>query len=222
MTKPEKQFSGVVQCAHCANSAPMEIVSTYSKVVSHLDNAFTDKQFEYDAGDVFELLLCPACKDVTLRQYFWHEYADDEDISMRVLYPVANRSPLGLPEKIKSSYEAAVKVKTIDANAYGVLVGRVLEMVCDDRKATGNQLGEKLADLATKQEFPEKLVGVTNGLRNLRNIGAHATLGELTKMEVPILEDLCKAILEYVYSAPFLAQQAENSLARLKKRSKRT
>ena len=73
-----------------------------------------------------------------------------------------------------------------------------------------------MADLASKGEIPTKLIGVANSLRILRNIGAHATLGELTPGELPILENLCRAILEYVYTAPFLVEEAEKRVRLLK------
>ena len=65
-------------------------------------------------------------------------------------------------------------------------------------------------------EIPAKLVDVAAGIRRLRNIGAHADLGELTEGELPVLDDLTRAILEYVYSAPLLAKEAEKRFARLK------
>jgi hypothetical protein len=95
-------------------------------------------------------------------------------------------------------------------------------MVCEDRSAGGKDLHSKLQDLATKGEIPTKLVGVADSLRNLRNVGAHAVLGELSNAEVPILDDLCKAILEYVYSAPYLAKQAEDRLNSLKTKKTKT
>jgi hypothetical protein len=92
----------------------------------------------------------------------------------------------------------------------------MLELVCLDRKADGNFLGNKLANLAAMGEIPDKLVNVANGLKDLRNVGAHAALGELTEAELPILDQLTRAILEYVYSAPFLAQKAEERLRKLR------
>jgi len=56
-------------------------------------------------------------------------------------------------------------------------------------------------------------------VQKLRNIGAHADLGNLTKDEIPILSDLCKAILEYVYTAPALTDQVRRRLARLKRKN---
>lgn len=193
----------------------MEIVEEYSQVRDYEDPR---SGFRWEAGPVHELLLCPACRKITLRSYYWHDAAiDPSEIEYKVLYPVIEESPQGLPEIIQNAYDAANKVKAIDANAYAVLIGRLLELICEDRKASGKYLRDRLADLSGKGEIPEKLVGVANSLRTLRNIGAHATLGELTPGEIPILDNLCRAILEYVYSAPYMVEQAEKRVAALKK-----
>ena len=141
---------------------------------------------------------------------------DPEDVSFKILYPAAERTQKGLPLSVRKAYDAAQNVKHISVNAYGVLLGRVLEIVCEDRGATGATLDQKLKNLAEKKEIPEKLVDVATGVRQLRNIGAHASLGELTEQEIPILNDLTRAILDYVYSAPHLASVAASSLLALK------
>lgn len=82
----------------------------------------------------------------------------------------------------------------------------------------GKSLEHKLEDLSSKGDMPKKLVDVANGLRKLRNLGAHASNAALTDAEVPVLDNLTRAILEYVYSAPLLAQEAEDRLKALKER----
>ncbi|MCX6831870.1 MAG: DUF4145 domain-containing protein [candidate division Zixibacteria bacterium] len=217
MTK-EKSFSGLQRCGHCANAAPMEIVGYCPQLQDHGgrdDPPFTE-------GYIYEVLLCPACKGVVFRRYYWCDAYDESDtVDFEVLYPIIDKSPEGLPPTIAKAHEAAQRVRSIDPNAYGVLAGRVLELVCLDRKADGNFLGNKLASLAAKGEIPDKLVDVANGLKDLRNVGAHAALGELTEAELPILDQLTRAILEYVYSAPFLAQKAEETLRKLREKKRR-
>jgi hypothetical protein len=127
-----------------------------------------------------------------------------------------------LPSKVAKAYEAAGRVKPVDPNAFAVLLGRVLEHVCEDRGAIGETLNERLGDLAQKGEIPRKLADMAHGLRNLRNVGAHATLGELTESEIPILDDLCRAILEYVYSAPALVARVQERLDGLRAKSPRS
>ncbi|MFH0778411.1 MAG: DUF4145 domain-containing protein, partial [Candidatus Eisenbacteria bacterium] len=203
------------ECGHCGNVAPMQIVQEYSQVQSYED---PQSGFSWDAGPVYELLCCPACRQITLRTCYWHQIIHDEtEPKYKVLYPLTIASPHGLPPAVRRAYDAAKKVKSIDANAYGVLLGRLLEHVCQDRRASGRSLAEKLSDLRNRGEIPDKLARVAHSLRDLRNIGAHATVGELSPGEIPILDTLCRALLEYVYSAPFMVQQAERRVAALKK-----
>lgn len=53
-------------------------------------------------------------------------------------------------------------------------------------------------------------------LREVGNIAAHADEIELTPAEVPILDDLCRAILEYVYTTPALIKQVQARIDSLK------
>ena len=209
-----QQFSQKLQCRHCQNTRPMPIVTQFRRTIDTFEYLGNLEQEDR----IYQLLQCPACSEVTLQTTTWCDVRDDgSDVTYDILYPAAtgnDPSPMGLPDTIRKAFAAAQSVKTIDPNAYGVLLGRVLELVCLDRKAQGNTLAEQLKDLALKNEIPDKLVNVANSLRNLRNIGAHATLGNLTIEEIPILTSLCSAILEYVYTAPHLANEAE---ARLKK-----
>jgi hypothetical protein len=98
----------------------------------------------------------------------------------------------------------------------------MLEVVCEDRKAKGKNLYEKLKFLADQGQIPSNLVDVAHGLRRLRNIGAHEPLEGLSSDEIPILDYLSRAILEYIYIAPSLAEQAETRLKRLKEKKSGT
>lgn len=220
MTSTKRRTTGFITCHHCGNHAPMNIVAEYyrSLTPSYDPSDYYYEPYEPEEGYKYELLLCLACKEVTLWKYFEADYVDPESITIEALYPSAQSKLSGLPYRIQNTYEISLKVRTIDANAYAVLLGRILEMICEDRKATGKTLYNQLQDLVVKGEIPVKLVEVAQNLRVLRNVGAHASLGELTKDEIPILDDLCRAILEYVYSAPYLAEKAQQTLNRLKEK----
>lgn len=208
----EKRFNAPLTCAHCGNKAPMEVVAEYSRFEEH-DNE--DETFSWREGPFWEVLECPACKQVIFQQGYWHECIPEEG-GPEILYPAGPERIIGLPELIAKACEAAQKVKAIDSNAYAVLLGRVLDLVCIDKSAVGESLYERLSDIAGKGVMPKQLAVMAHALRQLRNIGAHADLGELTKAEVPILEALSKAILEYVYSAPALIQLVQTKIDSLK------
>jgi hypothetical protein len=152
-----------------------------------------------------------------LRSIDWGPWDDPlDDPCWDSLYPSPNQTPKALPKRVAKAYEAASRVRNIDPNAFAVLLGRVLDHVCEDRGATGKTLYNCLNDLATKGEIPQKLADMAHRLRDLRNVGAHANLGELTQTEIPILDDLCRAVLEYVYSAPELVARVNKRLDELR------
>lgn len=194
----------------------MKLIAKYEAVAPVYDEG---GEIVCAEGPCYELLKCPACKEVELRTYYFHT-SDNGEREYAVLYPTTSKGPLGLPAKIQKEYDAARRVRSASANAYSVLMGRVLELVCEDRKAGGKDLYNKLTDLSGRGEIPSKLVAVADKLRIFRNVGAHAVLGELTEKEVPILDNLSRAILEYVYSAPYLAEQAKKALDKLHQRNK--
>ncbi len=217
MSQAKQRVTEFLKCGHCGNYAPMNIVANYylSTKPDYPDEYYYP---EPDQGYTYELLLCLACEKVMLREYFEHDCMDSEDIKIETLYPTQGVKLCYLPSSIQKAYEAALKARAIDANAYAILLGRMLEVVCKDRKVKGENLYNKLEVLAKKGEIPNNLVGVAHGLRMLRNIGAHEPLEGLSSDEIPILDDLSKAILEYIYIAPTLARKAEERSKRLKKK----
>jgi hypothetical protein len=212
-------LSKLISCRHCGNISKMEISGN---VV--IDDTYIDPEYGplTDSGTTYSVLKCPACEKINIVSYFWHDGMESEDeTSYDFLYPQNASYPIGLPEKILTAYKAAEKVKSIDVNAYAILMRRLLELVCIDRNAKTGVLAQMLKELADKKEIPEKLVKVAIGLKDFGNIGAHAGSGELTEKEIPIVNALSSAILEYVYSAPHLATIAENKLKTIKTKAKK-
>lgn len=195
----------------------MLIAAVHSRIElqEHEDTAIT-----WNAGPFWQILECPCCDGVIFREGYWDEHLyEDTGPEYKILYPSGPEHIRGLPMKISKAYEASQKVKLIDSNAFAVLLGRVLELVCIDKNAVGNSLFERLKDIADRGIMPQQLADMAHALRQLRNIGAHADLGELTNAEVPILEDLSIAILEYVYSAPALVELVQSKLDAFNKKS---
>jgi Domain of unknown function (DUF4145) len=221
MSQAKQRITEFLKCRHCGNFAPMNIVASYYLSTKPEPQDPQEEYYDQYApknGYNYELLLCLACKKITLREYWEHDYMATEDIEIETLYPAQGVKLFYLPSSIQKAYEAALKARAIDANAYAILLGRMLEVVCEDREVKGNRLIDKLEALAKKGEIPDNLLGVAHGLRMLRNIGAHEPLEGLSSDEIPILDDLSRAILEYIYVAPTLASQAVERSQRLKKK----
>jgi len=207
----QKGFTIALKCGYCGNVATMEIKASCGHMTNPTENI----------GEAFELVLCPSCKNVNLVITRYEEVYDgvypEYDKITEISYPVEPKQVIGLPIKVSKAYKAAIKVRSIDPNAFAVLLGRVLEEVCKDRRATGKTLYERLKDLANKGEIPERLAEMAQSLRQFRNVGAHADLGELTENEIPFLDDLSRAILEYVYSVPKLVERVQRRLDEINK-----
>jgi hypothetical protein len=203
------------KCNHCGNLVTMEQVAIYSGIKSYDNYGQVQHPMEWSAGYVYQTLKCPACEGITFQSYLYHDQMDEPE-TPQTLYPNEARQILGLPTSIEAAYRAAVKVKNIDANLYAVQLGRVIELLCVEKRARGKSLFEKLENLAKTGIVPSPLVDMAQSLRGFRNIGAHATLGDIQPTEIPFLEDLCRAILEYVYSGPKLIENAKARLEKLK------
>jgi hypothetical protein len=210
-------LSKLISCGHCSNISNMEIIGNVFDTIKVSDPGPVS---EY--GTAYSILKCPACEKTNIVSYNWNDYMEsDDEITYEILYPKNNNDPRGLPDNILSTYKAAEKIKSIDVNAYVILLRRMLELVCLDRSAKGDTLAVMLNDLATKKEIPDKLVKVAKGIKDFGNIGAHAKIGELSDKEIPIVKALSLAILEYIYTAPYLTKIAENKLNAIKGKVKK-
>lgn len=211
-----KALSELMTCGHCGNLSHMPILGN-----AVIDDETTDHEYMGQSGSTYSILDCPACHKTNIISFDWYDGIEEDEIEYEILFPINNAFPIGLPDDILKTYKAAEKIKTIDVNAYALLLRRLLELVCLDRKAEGTTLAAMLKDLSNKGEIPQKLVNVAIGLKDFGNIGAHAGIGELSEKEIPIVKALCSAILEYTYSAPHLAALAETQLKAIKTKAKK-
>ena len=209
---PEPTYRQNIKCQHCRNTVTMPVVAGYSQVRTY---SADDGSMDWSAGNVFEILKCPACDGVTLQRAHFDDRFPEEWEPV-VLYPTEARKVEGLPAEIERAYAAALAVKSIEAHAFAVLVRRLLEMICLDKGAQGRSLFEQLKFLAQTGVIPQQLIDIANGLRNFGNIGAHAAGAQLSENEVPVIDALCRATLEYVYGAPHLVTLAQETLDKLK------
>jgi len=200
--------SSHITCIQCGNVSPMKQIGKGEDMVTYED----ERIGPYETGRVFEILKCPKCGQITLADYEWNSAMDSEDFTgYRILYPVKESFPLGLPVKILNEYVAAEQVKQVHKEAYALILGRILEMICIDYEASGKTLADRLQDLSLKNKIPEKLVKVASSLRMFRNRGAHVG-EELDSKQLPLIRALCNALLQYLYTAPYLADLAEKQL----------
>jgi len=78
----------------------------------------------------------------------------------------------------------------------------LLEYICVDQKASGKDLYGKLQDLITKGILPGYFGDITDLLRVVGNLGAHASDKTLDIWDAELIDEFFRFVIEYVYVAP--------------------
>lgn len=183
-------------CPSCGNKTPHTLTFSTNEDVTLYS---TDGQ-----GMPFDLTLlllkCPTCNKHSLRANI--DIEDDEGIiNSRIEYPNKRVLPKDIPQEIRTSYIQAERVKHISPNAYAVLMRRILESICVDKKAVGKTLFDKLKFLGTKNVIPPILGDASDILRKIGNIGAHAG-EEVSEDLISSIDSFFNILVDYLYVIP--------------------
>ena len=122
-----------------------------------------------------------------------------------------------LPPNILLSLEEAIKAHAAGCyRASTLMIRRVLEELCDDKSAKGNDLKQRLAALGTSVVVPKELLDAADELRLLGNDAAHISAKNYDAIgdtECTLAIELAKELLKAVYQYTSLV----NRLKALKK-----
>jgi hypothetical protein len=201
----EENKDPIYICPHCGNKTLISIKTGFSAE----DEVVLEDGHKYDVEYYFTIGQCRSCGNVLIfGTDGTAENIEEEDL----IYPAETNISTDIPLEVRMSYKEAKKVKKSSALAFAVMVRRTLEFLCVDKKAKGRSLHDQIKDLATKNIIPKTLAEMTDILRALGNIGAHATSIKIETIEVEAMDDFLKAVLEYVYIAPAKIERIKKRL----------
>ncbi len=205
------QGAKMIQCGHCGKRTVFHVRGQGTKYGAVLDDPHKT-QWDGQTITTWRILECAVCLKPTLVEETveysfdqgFYRAAEIDAAEAVVLYPEpgARTALTNLPTAIEKAYRGALAVQDIEPNLCAVAAGRTLEAVCKHEKAIGKTLAEKLDDLVKSDRIPRTLAEMAHQLRQIRNLGAHATEDEVTELDVPIILHFVEAILEYLYVAP--------------------
>ena len=189
----------VLYCPHCGNRAPQRLIHTqkYLEKAWSSHDGFEDEHF----WSTF-VAVCETCGHVLLYDNPGDQFNDNEFQHGDLIYPKSGKLHSSVPKNIAEVYEEAFRIKAIAPNAFAVQIRRALEAICEDRGATKGNLQSRLSQLTEKGDIPPVLSEVSDVLRLLGNIGAHAVKESVHPLQAFALDDFFRAIVEYVYIAP--------------------
>jgi hypothetical protein len=108
-----------------------------------------------------------------------------------------------IPPAIAASLEEAIKCHSSQCyKAAALMVRRVLEELCEERGAAGDNLKQRIAALAKIVIIPQELIQAADHLRLLGNDAAHIeakTYQTIGEPEVRLSIDLAKELLKGAY-----------------------
>lgn len=197
-------------CGHCRITVEMEVLIDEGKF----------RVFSADIDDEslvsWEIYRCPSCSKPTLIELNVETFPDLDnpcrEVHQRILYPTASDIFHYIPEAIGLELRSAFDVRHRNNNAFAVCVGRTLEVICRSLNADGKDLYSQIKNLVQRGLLPEPLGRVADSIRLLRNLGAHASIGNVSDSEAEILHNLLIVVLEYLYKAPALLKQLEEGI----------
>jgi hypothetical protein len=166
-----------------------------------------------DLPCAYFVVVCETCDELLLYQAFL-EVPEDKDFHLAdLIWPDPGVLHRAVPESVADCYVEAARIKNLAPNAFAVQIRRALEALCDDRSAKKGALQRRLTDLASRGEIPPVLAEMTDVLRLLGNIGAHAAHQSVKPGHVRAIDDFFRAVVEYVYVAPSRLKEFRERLA---------
>jgi len=158
-------------CPHCCNKAPQKLIH----VQDCSDTGwFTNTGEATDLEIRYFVAICETCSHILVYRDFADIEAPENFITTNLVFPNSHSLHDSIPTSVSSIYEEAIRIKNLAPNAFAVQIRRALEAICKDRGASKGTLVQNLKELAKKGEIPPTLAEVTDVLRFIGNLGAHA------------------------------------------------
>jgi len=206
----------VYTCYHCGNTGLLKYIGGTCWKNEEYDIApngivYNCFLIEHEDWDIFE---CPVChKPVVVRTYTFD--ANDDLPEVTIEFPNNPIHRDGVPTEIATAFESAVKTKGIDPAICLLSLRRVLEMICKDKKATGNNLESKIKHLIETKVLPDMFNDACWIIRTLGNKAAHADTARFSDYEAEQVIEFLSIIIEYLYSVPIrITKMKERLMAR--------
>ncbi len=201
----------IIDCPHCGNRTGATILYHHVGCEELYDN---NGEF-VDTVKVFYFLTeCMTCSKICLFSN-WEFHEDPQNLlEAHLEYPTARKFSTDVPEEIRRTYEQAKKVIKISPDAFAVLIRKALEYLGQCHGIKEYNLKRMLDKLAKKEIIPGHLAQMTEAIRLVGNIGAHASSVSIGKEEAGLIDDFFVAIIEYVYIAPAKIKKLKEKLSR--------
>jgi Domain of unknown function (DUF4145) len=206
-----------VACLRCARRTDHAVVSAYQV---RGDEESGDWSYSWEEN--YQIIQCLGCKSISFRlaKSNSEDFADDEHGKRfhpedESLYPARveglqhfDGDLVYLPNQLRRIYEETTRAL---ANQQPVLAGiglrALVESLCKDNKAKGNNLANKIDDLVQLQILTPNDAHILHSIRTLGNDSAHEAKPH-NEMQLQLAITVAENLLRSVYILPAKANAA--------------
>lgn len=201
----------LTECSYCQARVCGEVLSTLDE---------SEEEGHYRVS----FLRCPSCSRALVGRQLWDPNFEGDGgwgkSAVRV-YPKPDlQMSMVIPPRVRKSLEEADRCYHAALYpACAVMAGRAIEAMCCAHQPEGKpvMLAAGLSDLLERGVIDKRLYEWGESLRKERNIGAHASKQDVSRLDARDVLDFAVAICEYVY---VLADRYEAYQARKQGRPK--
>jgi Domain of unknown function (DUF4145) len=176
------------RCPDCDAPRPFSLVHKHSR---YLEEADLPEEYSY--------VVCRVCAAPML--LVRENYGEGFEGAHHQVYPSLRRQiRFSVPLGVSNSYEEAVKCEGAKAwMGTVVMVGRALEAICKDFDPSVKSIQDGLRKMLQAGAISQEMYDWGDGLRVVRNVGAHATTERVSPTDARHSLDFLQALIEILF-----------------------
>jgi hypothetical protein len=159
------------------------------------------------------VVVCETCDQVLVYADYQKNAEHLTFSQAELIWPEPDDLHHSVPDAVQRIYEEAMRIRQHAPNAYATQIRRALEALCEDRGMPKGTLHQRLQALSATGALPPLLSEMTDVLRILGNMGAHESTQQVRSWHVAAIEEFFKAVIEYIYVAPYKLDEFRQQLA---------
>jgi hypothetical protein len=203
-----------VPCTECKRSTKHKVLASADLDV---EEWYGNNSLQYDGHH--QIIQCQGCETTSFRIVSTnsedYEPVDDHFVCVEseTLYPSRNegRTPIKdthlLPPNVQRIYDETIKAMNNDQPVLaGIGIRALVETICKDKQATGQNLFDKINDLIKIGVLTADGAAILHQIRTLGNDAAHEVKPHKAEQLLLAL-DVCEHLLQGCYLLPYYAKQ---------------
>lgn len=190
--EPKEPTAMAIDCPVCEVPQIMQVVDRRARFIEEIEEPV---EYTY--------VTCSGCSApmLLMRSFFYDQTGGDFELRFHRIYPPMRRQlSFAIPIGVRRGYEEAVRCEEAKAwTATAVMVGTALEAICIEFDDSSTSIADGLRRMRDAGAISQELFEWGNGLRHLRNEGAHVAPTNVSAADAAFAVDFLQALVEILF-----------------------